>query len=295
VAKNPPIYRKLLVAVSSEDSDRQTVRYAANLLLRSVAVEICFVHARRRDEPFDLEAFVRDAAADWPAAPRLSFHSLRGPREDTLLAFSVEHECDLILIGHRKRRSGRRSLARRLAMNAPCSVWMAPEGSAAEVSRMLVPVDLSERSAEVLAEATRVAAAFGLQSVDTLHVYFEQSAAPRDEEYEERVHDREEAALWELVARVELHGVDLNPLFEESVHVADTIRRVAEQRQADLIVMGTRGRSRSAGILLGSETEETIVETPIPVLAVKRFGSRLSFLQALLDKRFREREGPKFT
>jgi nucleotide-binding universal stress UspA family protein len=87
----------------------------------------------------------------------------------------------------------------------------------------------------------------------------------------------------------------LRPLFVESPHVAETICRLAEERQADLIVMGTRGRSRSAGILLGSETEETIVHTRVPVLAVKRFGNRLSFLQALLDKRFREREGPKFT
>jgi nucleotide-binding universal stress UspA family protein len=207
----------------------------------------------------------------------------------------VEHECDLILIGHRKNRSGRRSLARRLAMKAPCSVWMAPEGSPQQVRRILVPVDLSERSAEVIGEATRLAAAFGLESVDALHVYFEQGTAPRDEESEERIRDREEASLWGLVARVELHGVNLNPLFVESSHVAETIHRLAEERQADLIVMGTRGRSRSAGVLLGSETEETIVHTRIPVLAVKKFGSRLSLLQALLDKRFREREGPKFT
>jgi nucleotide-binding universal stress UspA family protein len=290
-----PIYQKLLVAVSAEDSDRQTVRYAANLLLGSVAAEICFVHARLQDEPFDLEAFVRGAGAEWPENARISFHSQGGPREDTLLAFSVEQKCDLILLGHRKRRSGRRSLARRLAMKAPCSVWMAPEGSAPEIRRILVPVDLSERSAEIVAQATRLAAALGLESVDTLHVYFEQGTAPRDEEYEERVQEREESALWGLAARVELHGVDLKPIFVESSHVADTIRGVAEERQADLIVMGTRGRSLSAGILLGSETEEIIVHTHIPVLAVKRFGSRLSFLQALLDKRFREREGPKFT
>jgi nucleotide-binding universal stress UspA family protein len=128
-----------------------------------------------------------------------------------------------------------------------------------------------------------------------LHVYFDPSVAPHDEEYDERTQESEEAALWGLVARVELHGVNLTPLFEESPNVAETIRRVAQERQVDLIVMGTRGRSRSAGILLGSETEETIVHSRIPVLAVKRFGSRLSFLQALLDKRFREREGPKFT
>jgi nucleotide-binding universal stress UspA family protein len=285
----------LLAAVSAGDSDCQTVRYAASLLRQSVVAEICFVHASTQEEPLDLEAFARQAAPALPRIPAVSFHVLPGPREDTLLAFSVEQQCDLILTGHRKSRSGRRSLSRRLAMKAPCSVWMAPEGSSPEIRRILVPVDLSDRSAEVVGDATRLAAALGLESVDVLHVYFDQSGAPRDEQFEERIHDREEAALWGLVARVELHGVNLNPLFEESPNVAETILRIADQRQADLIVMGTRGRSRSAGILLGSETEETIVHTRIPVLAVKRFGSRLSLLQAILDDRFARQGGPQFS
>ena len=48
--------------------------------------------------------------------------------------------------------------------------------------------------------------------------------------------------------------------------------------------MGTRGRSRSAAILLGSVTEETIIETGLPLLAVKHFGARMGVLQALLDR-----------
>jgi hypothetical protein len=64
---------------------------------------------------------------------------------------------------------------------------------------------------------------------------------------------------------------------------------VAEREDADLIVMGTRGRSRSAAILLGSVTEETIRQTRIPLLAAKHFGARLGVLQALLDRRFLKR------
>ncbi len=81
----------------------------------------------------------------------------------------------------------------------------------------------------------------------------------------------------------------VTPLFEEGVNVAHTIGRVAQRQGADLIVMATRGRSRSAAILLGSVTEEMIIETRVPLLAVKHFGARLSVLQALLDRKFRHR------
>ena len=74
----------------------------------------------------------------------------------------------------------------------------------------------------------------------------------------------------------------------EGADVASTIRRVAEDRRCDLIVMGTRGRSRAASVLLGSETEQTIIESRLPVLAVKHYGARLRLLQALFRERFRK-------
>ena len=76
--------------------------------------------------------------------------------------------------------------------------------------------------------------------------------------------------------------------------MARAILRVAESYRADLVVMGTRGRTRAAAMLIGSETEHTLQESGGPVLAVKRLGSHLRFVEALLDPRFRHREGPRF-
>jgi hypothetical protein len=48
--------------------------------------------------------------------------------------------------------------------------------------------------------------------------------------------------------------------------------------------MGTRGSSTSATVLLGSEAEQVIVESRIPVLVIKQPGDRLELLEALLDR-----------
>ena len=102
---------------------------------------------------------------------------------------------------------------------------------------------------------------------------------------------QEEQAYREFIVPINCQGVQVTPLIKEGVHIARVIGQVAAQSGADLIIMATRGRSRSAAILLGSVTEEMIIETRAPLLAVKHFGARLGVLEALLDRRFRQRGG----
>ncbi len=52
-------------------------------------------------------------------------------------------------------------------------------------------------------------------------------------------------------------------------HPADTIVRVAEERNADLIVMGTHGRTGLQHVLLGSVAERVVRLAPCPVLTVR--------------------------
>ena len=47
--------------------------------------------------------------------------------------------------------------------------------------------------------------------------------------------------------------------------------------------MGARGRRAGAAVLLGSVTEHLINTTTVPLLAVKKKGSGMSILDALLE------------
>jgi nucleotide-binding universal stress UspA family protein len=262
-----------------DSTDASLLQYAAMVAGLGADTQVDYVHVSPAGKTMD---------------ERPGIHIVPGDRVDALLEFAVAQRTDLILLGHRRQRSGRRSLARRLAMQAPCSVWMAPENAPASIRRIVAPIDYSRRSADALSIATAIAEAAGLEECLAPHVHFNQAAISFDE-YEEIIAEQEYQNFNLFIAPIDLHGIYVKPLFLEGGNVARTILRVAEQHGADLLVMGTRGRSRSAAILLGSETEHVMMETRIPILVVKHFGARLGLLKVLLDKRLRERGDERFT
>jgi len=77
------------------------------------------------------------------------------------------------------------------------------------------------------------------------------------------------AAEEDLGPEVELHVV-------EGLGIADAIRASSEAIDADLIVMGTHGRTGLAHVFLGSVTERTLRVAPCPVLAVRAEESEIT-------------------
>lgn len=159
----------LMVALTGlEDRDAGLLRYAALTARLGEAAEVHFVHVAGAGSPPQEELASRLTAlgskyfTDAPPGMRSAVHVLRGPLVDALLSFAAENRTSLILVGHKPdRRPGRKALIRRLTMKAPCSICIVPDGSAAEISRVLAPVDFSEHSADALEVATDLASRAG--------------------------------------------------------------------------------------------------------------------------------------
>ena len=279
----------MMVSLAGRDPDGGLLCYAAALARMLPGMETYAVHVAGGGSP--PQAALEECIG--AAIPGAELRVLQGDLLDALLGFATEGGCDLILLGHSANRRGRRSLARRLAMRAPCSVWLAPDGSPPNVSCILAPVDFSKRSADSLEIATVLAEAAGLDECLALHVYFNDAAATFDE-FDEILAGEEEQAYSLFTAPINLHGVFARPLFAESSSVARTILRTAEEQRSDLIVMGTRGRSASAAVLLGSETEQVMMAASTPVLAVKNFGARRRLLNVLRDPRLQRGPGGRY-
>lgn len=296
-------HQRTLVALSGTAADRAVVRYARLFASLGFTRHFHFVHVRTpsqivsdpQDEASVLrmcESLVREAFD--PPLPNVSTscHVLVGVRVDQLLEFITNQRCDMAILGHRKARSGQRSLARRLAMIAPCSVLMVPEGAPVSITEIMAPVDFSDHSADSVEVAAAVAKAAGLRRCVVTHVYSD-PAVIRYDDHDAEVRRNERAAFREFFTPIDRQGVEMTPHFLEGNNVAGTILHAAKQFSVDLLVMSTRGRSRAAAILLGSVTNQVIIESPVAVMAVKHFGSMMNLFGALKEGRFWTHPGPK--
>ncbi len=244
------LYQHLMVGLACPEADAGLIRYAAMVARLGTAHKICFVHvlpssggplaAPDHDRTLArLEAAVQPHFAHVPATLQVIYDVLAGPLVDRLLTHVAEKQVDLLLVGDHRGPSDRRALVRRLAMKAPCSVWLVPEGSQPAFQRLLIPIDFSDHAADSLRVATTLARLRGRAECLALHVYFNEAAITY-EEYDQVLRGQEEQAYRQFIASINCQGVKVRPAFEEGVRVGHVIGRVAEQQGADLIVMGTR-------------------------------------------------------
>jgi nucleotide-binding universal stress UspA family protein len=79
----------------------------------------------------------------------------------------------------------------------------------------------------------------------------------------------------EQVSELRSEGVDATFIVRTCTagHAAKTIAEVAEEVDADLIVVGTHGYGRIAGLLLGSTTQALLKAGVCPVLAIPTGGA----------------------
>jgi nucleotide-binding universal stress UspA family protein len=258
-------FRRATVALADDPVDDGLVRYATGIAERAASsMELRFVHVAPTPDAADARSRL---AAQCEIAP---CEMLRGPRIDKLLEFAAKSGSDCIFAGERPSAGNRRRLTRRLAMHAPCSLWLVPETSPRAPARVLAAVDFSVASAFALHIATLLANRLALPECTALHVYGADVSAP------------DEAAFKNFLGPLDLHGVRVVPAAEQAGSVAAAVARTAARQAADLIVMGARGLSSSSAVLLGAESEQLLTETDRPVLITKPPGDRLELVELLL-------------
>ena len=144
----------------------------------------------------------------------------------------------------------------------------------------VVPYDFSSHAAAALGAATRLAKRLGAD-VHLVHVipmpsyayiYAADGAAMDLPAIDmDRVRADSRAALEKVAAALTSEGLggDIQTHVGDGVGIADVICETAESLGADLIVMGTHGRTGLAHTFLGSVAERTLRMAPCPVLTVR--------------------------
>jgi len=280
--------RKILVATDfSERSDRAIRR--GILLAKSFDASITLVHAIDNDQPRRAIRAEQQAANELLAEQTRSMRELDGlncgsnavlgdPYEGIVKA-AQEEDVDLLLIGPHRQQVLRDvfvgTTAERTIRASDRPVLMVNGVPAGPYRHILVAVDLSESSGDAL----RAVQKLGLEAkatVSVVHIFDAPAAglmvraSSNEDQIKDYLADEEERASDDLAAF--LKDFTVKPVRRIMKHnessVAHTICAIARDASADLIVVGTHGRTGVARALIGSVAEEILRISKRDVLAV---------------------------
>jgi universal stress protein A len=239
----------------------------------AAAAAEALAHGRGEVEAWLDQVVEHSHFADMPIEDYLSV--VPGRAAQALLDRAEEWPADLIVFGpHRKR--GFLDLggtARAVLGHSNVPLWMQPEPPA-PIHRVLVPLDLSTSSQEVMLAAATVADALGAK-VTCLHVFsppiitagvmLPGSEIAPTTPYAVGVHREEEfAAFRDAVAGFDWGAVDVETLEADGVAEDEINARIGD---FDLVAMGTHGHTGLARVL-GSVADSVLKRSRKPVLCV---------------------------
>ena len=141
---------------------------------------------------------------------------------------------------------------------------------------IVVGTDGSDTAAKAVAEATELARALGAK-IELVCAYepvagerlrVERREVPHDLEWMVTPREDADATLGEAAEAIEAAGVPVRTYAREG-DAADAILDVAEERGADLIVVGNKGMTGAKRFLLGSVPNKVSHHAPCSVLIIR--------------------------
>lgn len=172
------------------------------------------------------------------------------------------------------------SVAERTLRHAPCPVMAVKFHEGDEITArvsfqtIVVPVDGSLAAERAIEVATQLARTETAARIILLHAYFVPAdlvvlRRDRSVEFLKRLGTSARAHLEALLSRVEAEGVACEIRVLDGTPVP-VIHDVVKAESANLIVMGTRGRTGLAHAALGSIAERVVRTATCPVVTVRR-------------------------
>ena len=192
---------------------------------------------------------------------------------------AAKNKISMIVMGRRGRTGLKRlvmgSTTARVIGHAPCNVLIVPRAAQVEFKSIVVATDGSKYSTAAASEAIGIAKK-NKSALTVIAVVPAEFLTPTDVDFS--------MAQRELIVEKDMHEAEKNAkaikdaAIKEGVSVqafvmsgkpAEAITQTAQEKKADLIVLGSHGRSGLEKLLMGSVTERVIVSSPCAVLVVK--------------------------
>lgn len=206
-----------------------------------------------------------------------------------MLHWSEVKNIDLIIAGRKTELKGSGILPQKLARKSRCSVLFVPENVKLNLKNVFVPIDFSENSKkslqlaiDLVKEVAEEATIYCQHNFALPSGYY--TTGKSEEEFTSIMKENAAEDYNEMIKDLETNGAHISPSFILDKHGSPAIlvNRSAHQRNADLIIIGAKGKTGAATLLLGSVTEKLIsLDKDIPLLVHKQKEKAFNFMDLI--------------
>lgn len=301
-----PGFRIALAALDLSEMDDYIIQYSA-MICKALSIErIIFVHVARSLElpdevlkqyPDLLAPLDESIEMDLKKKVDVLFANMSGTEVDVMvkegnpiekvLHLTKVKEVDVLFMGRKRSLKGSGLVSSRIARKSPCSLFLVPENPPERIDNIIVPLDFSKHSALALKSAKTISDATGA-SLSCANLYrvpsgYHTSGKSYDE-FAEIMKKHAHNDFSKFLKKAELSDdIPCTYLLTKDGDLAELLYQHCELSKSNLIVLGSRGRTAAAVVIIGSLAEKlTYLDSDIPLLIVKKKGENMSLFEALL-------------
>jgi len=280
-------YRKILVAVDNSESGRNALHQAFKLANE----EKCWITVTSVVPPYegeieligvkDIRAALRkpceEALAEIEKIAKTERMLVKtvceeGEVHERIVDLADAENCDVIVMGRRGLHNIERALigsvTARVIGHTQRDVLVVPNGTVVGWKKIVLATDGSKHSAKAMERAISFAKSYGgeLRVISVVDVPTEFYAeAPQAVENLVR---KAQGYVADVKKQAEAAGVKSESFVGEA-EAHEAITHLAKEQNADMIIIGSYGRTGLRRLLMGSVAEKVIGYAPCPVLVVK--------------------------
>jgi nucleotide-binding universal stress UspA family protein len=211
-----------------------------------------------------------------------------GKKTDEILKLGKQKNINLAIVGRKNKLRGTGHAARQLTLKSQFSVLFVPEDCRLSISKIQVAVDFSKHSEMAVKEAIYLAdkanAEVFCQNVFVVPKGFYKTGKSY-EEFSEILRGHAEKDMEKMLKPYRDSDVKVHKVFtlDDDKRPSDKITALANEENIDLIILGSKGRSGAASVLLGSVAERLLTFQPnSAIMILKDEGENMSLLEAFL-------------
>lgn len=300
--------RTILTTTDLSPASESAVRIGAQLAMNYKA-RLIVLHVYRKPERADIHVddledrlfadiqagLARVVSECIPKAPELliDLQMREGRASVEVLRMAADRKVDLVVTGTHGRQGIDRilvgSTAEKVVRKAPCSVLVVRPEFKEWFSSIAVAIDFSAHAVRAVHRALELCHMFKVDALDVLHVYRKPDTnylKPGVSAADTIAHAAADAKhrVAEFLANFEPERGNVAIRVNcEAGDAAKTLTARLKRDGKNLAIMGTRGRSDVASMLLGSVTEQLLRLAPCSILAEKLEAQSVNALAALDD------------